>query len=91
MKIGCAAGMHQQALYEVYWPRINRQSDYLVKKLGTFSDDLAAVAHFFAEPWQSTAAGMEPMWQAIVLNWAGFRLRALGRLHDALEPMRVIC
>lgn len=37
---GCAAGLHQQALEEVYWPRVYRQGDkYLLHKLGAFSDD----------------------------------------------------
>ncbi|MEZ5480430.1 MAG: hypothetical protein R3E95_24005 [Thiolinea sp.] len=86
---GCAAGLHQQALDEVYWPRIKRKNEhYLTKKLGAFSDDLATVAHFFTPPWQSPAAGLGEIWQAGVLNWAGFRLRALGRLREALEPMQ---
>ncbi|MEN9503813.1 MAG: hypothetical protein RI964_3098 [Pseudomonadota bacterium] len=87
---GCAAGLHQQVLDEVYWPRIQRKSEYyLVRKLGAFSDDLATVAHFFTTPWHTPAAGLQEMWQAVVLNWAGAWLRALGRLREALEPMQV--
>jgi hypothetical protein len=86
---GCAAGLHQQAAEEVYWPRVYRQSDkYLVKKLGAFSDNLATVAHFFTTPWHTPAAGLGEAEQAGVLNWAGFGLRALGRLREALEPMQ---
>ena len=86
---GCAAGLHQQAAEEVYWPRIKREGEnYLCNKLGAFSDDLATVAHFFTTPWQTPAAGLQEMWQAGVLNWAGFRLRALGRLREAVEPMQ---
>ncbi|MBK8451853.1 MAG: SEFIR domain-containing protein [Thiofilum sp.] len=86
---GCAAGLHQQALDEVYWLRIQREGEYyLVKKLGAFSDDLATVAHFFTTPWHTPAAGLQEMWQAAVLNWAGAWLRALGRLREALEPMQ---
>ncbi len=46
---GCAAGLHQQALDEVYWPRIQREEEQIIylQKLGAFSDDLATVAHFF--------------------------------------------
>ena len=56
---GCAAGLHQQAFDEVYWPRIQREDEfYNVKKLGAFSDDLATVAHFFTTPWQTPAAGL---------------------------------
>ncbi|UOG92436.1 MAG: toll/interleukin-1 receptor domain-containing protein [Candidatus Thiothrix sulfatifontis] len=87
---GCAAGLHQQALDEVYWPRIKREGEhYLTAKLGAFSDDLATVAHFFTTPWHTPAAGLQEIWQAGVLNWAGFCLRALGRLREALERMQV--
>jgi hypothetical protein len=86
---GCAAGMHQQALDEVYWPRIQRGNEYyLARKFGAFSDDLATVAHLFTEPWHTPAANLTPNAQAIVLNWAGSWLHALGRLREALEPMR---
>ena len=86
---GCAAGLHQQMLHEVYWPRVQRKGDnYLCKKLGAFSDDLATVAHFFTTPWQTPAAGLGDTDKAVVLNWAGFHLRALGRLREAVEPMQ---
>ncbi len=85
---GCAAGLHQQAVDEVYWPRIQREDQYyLPRQLGAYSDDLAVVAHFFTLPWQQPAQGLTPYWQASVLNWAGYGLRALGRLREALEPM----
>ena len=85
---GCAAGLHQQALDEVYYPRIQRSGEnYLCAKFGAFSDDLTTVAHFFTTPWHTPAAGLGEAEQAGVLNWAGFRLRALGRLREALEPM----
>ena len=86
---GCASGLHQQALHEVYWPRIKREGEqYIYHKLGAFSDDLAAVAHFFTTPWQTPAAGLADAEKAGVLSWAGFGLRALGRLREAVEPMQ---
>ena len=86
---GCAAGLHQQALDEVYYPRIRRSGEaYLVKQLGAFSDDLATVAHFFAIPWHTPSPNLAPHYQAGALNWAGFRLRALGRLREAQQPMQ---
>ena len=86
---GCAAGLHRQALEEVYWPRILRESDnYLCSKLGAFNEDLTTVAHFFTALWHTPAAGLTEHSQAVVLNWAGFDLRALGRLREALEPMQ---
>lgn len=86
---GCAAGFYQEALYEVFWPRIRRSDEnHLCSKLGAFSDDLAAVAHFFTTPWQTPAIGLGDDEKAGVLNWAGFNLRALGRLREAAEPMQ---
>ncbi len=85
---GCAAGLHQQALDEVFWPRIRREGEhYLTKKLGAFSDDLASVAHFFTTPWHTPAAGLTKG-ESFLLNEAGFSLRALGRLREALEPIQ---
>ncbi len=87
---GCAAGLHQQVMEEVYWPRIRRKGEsYFVKKLGAFSDDLAVVAHFFTTPWRVPAEGLEEIWQVSVLSWASFDLRALGRLREALEQIQV--
>lgn len=86
---GCAAGLHQQALDEVYWPLIRRKKEnYLCKKLGAFNDDLAVLAHFFSQPWQKPAEHLNVSDQALVLSWAGFRLRALGRLIEAVQPMQ---
>ena len=86
---GCAAGLYQQALDEVYWPRIKRSNQhYLTQKLGAFSDDLATLAHFFATHWHTPAAGLTEEDQAVVLSWAGFNLRALGRLREAQQPMQ---
>ena len=86
---GCAADLHQQALDEVYWPRIQRSDEYyLPRKLGAFSDELATLAHFFATPWHTPAAGLTAADQALALNWAGFSLRALGRLREAQQPMQ---
>ena len=86
---GCAAGLHQQALAEVYYPRIQRSDKgYLTKQLGAFSDDLATLAYFFATHWHTPAAGLTEDAQAVTLGWAGFHLRALGRLREAQQPMR---
>ena len=86
---GCAAGLHQHALEEIYWSRIRRSGEnYLCKQLGAFSDDLATLAHFFVTPWSTPAAGLTTNAQAAALNWAGFRLRALGRLREAQQPMQ---
>ncbi|MGA2140484.1 MAG: ATP-binding protein [Verrucomicrobiia bacterium] len=86
---GCQAGMQQKACDEVYWQRILRgERAYSTNKLGAFGADLGAVACFFEQPWKRVSQTLTEADQAWLLNQAAFRLRALGRLTEALEPMR---
>ncbi|MCK4760824.1 MAG: TIR domain-containing protein [Candidatus Aminicenantes bacterium] len=86
---GCAAGLHQEAVIDVYWKRVSRSNDfYSTRKLGAFGSDLSALAHFFEKPWTTPAAGLNEHDKGSVLNWAAFRLRALGRLAEAVGPMK---
>jgi tetratricopeptide (TPR) repeat protein len=86
---GCAAGLYQQAFVDVYWSRILRgNEDFLIKKLGAFSDDLAVLAQFFSTPWSQPAVSLADSVKAVALNNAGLRLRALGRLREALPAMQ---
>jgi len=86
---GCRAGRYQEALDDVYWERISRKEEaYTVKKLGAFGAELAALSGFFDIPWTRPVDGLGAEDKAAVLNWAGFRLRALGRLHEAVQPMQ---
>jgi tetratricopeptide (TPR) repeat protein len=86
---GCLAGMHQKAMDDVYWDRINRKNEYFSSaKLGAFGADLAALSNFFETPWTQPADGLADADQAVVLSWAGFALRALGRLREAAGPMQ---
>ncbi|MCL4206238.1 MAG: hypothetical protein KJ000_27455 [Pirellulaceae bacterium] len=86
---GCQAGRQQEACEKVYWERISRGREaYVVKKLGAFGADLGAVACFFELPWSRVSPALTEGDQAWLLGQAAFRLRALGRLTEALEPMR---
>ncbi len=86
---GCLAGKHQEVLDDVYWERILRKDEAFVNhKLGAFGADLAALSNFFDPPWRRPAAGMVDAAKAVVLSWAGFGLRALGRLREAAAPMQ---
>ncbi len=86
---GCKAGRHQQALNEVYHSRILRGSEaYLVKKLGAFGTNLSLIANFFQFPWTQAIPTLGPANRSWVLGTAAFTLRALGRLDDAVKPMR---
>ncbi len=87
---GCQAGLYEEACAGVYRDRILRgtQEFYSTKKLGAFGVDLGAVACFFEQPWSRVSPALSEAAQAWLLNQAAFRLRALGRLTEALEPMR---
>ena len=85
---GCAAERHQEAYDQVFRARIRRGNEaYSIKKLGAFGSDLAATTSFFETPWSKVAKGLREDSQAWLLSAAGFRLRALGRLREAAEPM----
>jgi tetratricopeptide (TPR) repeat protein len=87
---GCQAGRYEEARAEVYRDRISRDAEaYVVKKLGAFGADLGAVASFFERPWSRVSPALTKAAQAWLLNQAAFRLRALGRLTEALEPLRI--
>jgi tetratricopeptide (TPR) repeat protein len=90
---GCLAGRQQEALYKVYVDRILRGTGddgfYSTKKLGAIGADLGAVAAFFDSPWRRLSPNLSEAAQAWLLSEAALRLRALGRLTEAREPMRV--
>ena len=87
---GCQAGLQQEACDKVYRDRIQRGREaYSAKKLGAFGSDLGAVACFFETPWSRVSPALTEAAQAWLLNEAATRLNALGRLTEALEPMRV--
>jgi tetratricopeptide (TPR) repeat protein len=89
MHHGCQAGRHQEALSEVYVRRIQRGNEsYNTKKLGAIGAELAALAGLFDPPWDRPVAALIQGVQAWILNEAAFDLRALGRLREAVAPMR---
>jgi tetratricopeptide (TPR) repeat protein len=86
---GCRAGRQQEAMTEVFWRRIRRGREaFSVHKLGAFGSELTALAGFFDRPWSKPSTRLTAAYQALVLNDAAFYLRALGRLAEAVEPMR---
>jgi hypothetical protein len=89
---GCQAGRQREACAEVYDDRILRGTGhggfYSTRKLGAIGADLGAVACFFEEPWRRPSPALGEGDQTWLLNDAAFSLRALGRLEEALEPMR---
>ncbi|MBI1918484.1 MAG: ATP-binding protein, partial [Planctomycetes bacterium] len=89
---GCQAGLVAQCHANVYQARILRGDEdwgrYSWTKLGLTGAELGAVSCFFIEPWRVLAPDLSPSDQAELLNKAAVYLRALGRLTEALEPMR---
>lgn len=83
---GCEAGLHQKALHEVWQARIMKAEKFftITQKLGA---DLGALAGFFNPPWSKPVAELSLEDRGYVLNQAGFRLRAMGRLEEAVKPM----
>ena len=86
---GCRAGRYQEALDKVYVLRICRGKEFFsTKKLGAGAADLAALASFFAPPWETPAPSLTTPGQAFLLNEAGSRLWVIGRLQEALAPLK---
>ncbi len=89
---GCLAGRHREAREKVYRDRILRGAGddgfYSTRRLGAIGADLGAVAAFFDEPWSRLSPNLSAPDQVWLLNAAAFRLHALGRLTEAVEPMR---
>jgi tetratricopeptide (TPR) repeat protein len=81
--------MQQEAFYKVYSGRINRGDEaYSLYKLGAYGSDLGAFACFFEQPWSRVSPTLTEAAQGWLLGNVGFDLRALGRLTEALEPLR---
>lgn len=85
---GCQAGLQKDALETVYIRRIFGERAYSIRQLAAFGSDLGTLASFFETPWTRVAPFLEESDQGWLLNTASFYLRALGRLSEALEPMR---
>ena len=86
---GCLAGRHQEAGDDIFWKRIRRKDEqYTFHKLGAFGSDLACLSAFFESLWNRPASGLTESTKAVVLSWAGFALLAVGRLKEAIEPMK---
>ncbi len=90
MSHGCQAGRQPDACFEVYRDRISRGTEgYVVHKLGAFGADLEAVACFFEALWNRVSPSFGEWAQSWLLNLAALRLRALGRLVEAVTPTRM--
>ncbi len=89
---GCLAGRHREACRMVYRDRILRGTGhdgfYTTDQLGAIGANLAAISAFFEESWSEVSSELDASDQAWLLGEAANNLRALGRLTEALQPMR---
>ncbi len=86
---GCAAEREAETWSEVYIPRIARGNEnFASAKLGLYGQELAALASFFDTPFTKPSRRLAEARQALALNLAVFNLRAIGRVEDAVAPMR---
>jgi tetratricopeptide (TPR) repeat protein len=85
---GCAAGRHQETV-KMYLRRIRRGREaFSIYKLGAFGAELGALTNFFDFPWQRPVTTITDNYKAFVLGQAGYCLRALGRLIEAVQPLQ---
>ncbi|HJQ24754.1 MAG TPA: TIR domain-containing protein [Blastocatellia bacterium] len=86
---GCQAGRYQEALQEVYWPRILRGDEsFSVRKHGTFGADLVALSGFFERPWTKPVSAITEAEVGLILGQVGLFLWAQGQLAEAAEVAR---
>jgi len=86
---GCQGGMAKDAFEKVYYARIQKEQQfYSVKKLGAIGSDLSVIACFFKIPWSKLLFEFIETDQGFIFHVAAYSLGALGRLTEAVEPMR---
>jgi tetratricopeptide (TPR) repeat protein len=90
---GCCAGRLGETLNEIYLKRIVRQywggaEYYALLKLGAVSSELAALSWFFSKPFENPSESLPKGLQAFLLSQAGYCLRSVGRVSQALLAMR---
>ncbi|WP_353571085.1 hypothetical protein [Candidatus Albibeggiatoa sp. nov. BB20] len=88
---GCLAGEYEKAKEEVFRTRIRRKGEfYSNKKLGAYSQDLAAVKTFFSQDWSyPMQQNLSQRDQAWLFGVAAFQLMSLGRLSEALKLRKI--
>ncbi|HEX9003930.1 MAG TPA: DUF4062 domain-containing protein, partial [Blastocatellia bacterium] len=86
---GCQAELFLESSW-LYDFRIQRQhSNRSWRKLGAAGTDLGAITCFFERPWECLKPGIADFLQGGLMHNAAIYLFALGRLAEALIPMRI--
>ena len=91
---GCLAGRHQEACVDVYRDRILRGTGpggaYSTMKLGASARTSGRWPRFSRSPGRASPGTSPSPTRPGSSTSAAFSLRALGRLTEAREPMRVV-
>lgn len=88
---GCQAGLYNESLEEIFFPRINRKGEkktFITDTLGAINSELALLSHFFQNPWKETVKGINRDKKAYILSRTGLLLGLLGRHKEAEKPMK---
>ncbi|MBN2593490.1 MAG: hypothetical protein JXA81_08285 [Sedimentisphaerales bacterium] len=87
---GCLAGKANEACDAVYRDRIHRGEEFFAtRQLAAFGEDMTALSTFFTSLWDTPREDLTPSNRSFVLHMAGSRLRALGMLNLACDPLRL--
>jgi tetratricopeptide (TPR) repeat protein len=90
---GCLAGRQMEACNNVLVDRIFRGTgtgaSFSGNALGATSANLACLANFFDKLWTKPTEALSKVAKGWLIGEAGFYLRAVGRLIDALPPLQV--
>ncbi len=82
---GCAAGLYDEVLDDVYWTKIQREKEfYMVHTLGAWETELSLIKNFFPEGDLSQMPLVSrKRTQSFLLNEAGLALLGTGRPKEA--------
>jgi tetratricopeptide (TPR) repeat protein len=87
---GCRAEFHLETLFDIYWEKISRKNQHYIKYgLCAFGTDLVVLSNFFETLWSQPVSKFNKSDKAFILTWAAYDLRAMGRLHEAISPMKL--
>ncbi|HTU44774.1 MAG TPA: hypothetical protein VMF91_06915 [Bryobacteraceae bacterium] len=86
---GCQAERYQEAFYEIYYERIQRnEQSHLLRVLSAYGTDLSLINNFFRLRWTEPVSDLPNKYQSWLIAEAGLSLQSVGRLSEALNPVR---
>ena len=85
---GCAARLYDEVFFDVFWEKIERRSEGLIKfKLSAWETYLSLIKTFFPEGDLSQMPRVrKKRWQSYLFAEAGIALKNIGRPTEAEEP-----